>query len=179
MAKTTRGSSVQQLARNALKDALGQLVGVKEVPASGRVTRLESNLVDCMTVGQMRRATLDVSRGDGEELEARPRARPKLHSAWSSAALAVNAFACWRDREQDLRLGPRSGFESFAFEEKCRIFRGGRAPNLDLVARYAGGVVGVESSAPSIWPSQRSRSPRRMTGTSGPPMIRGRPNTAR
>jgi len=70
-----------------------------------------------------------------------------MHCAFSSA-LAVNSFAPWLGREDELMIARHSGFRSLEFEKKCPIFSDhhvGRL-NLDLVAHALdGGTVAVES----------------------------------
>ena len=82
----------------------------------------------------------DLSAGDGNELES------KFRAAHSSSALAVNCFAPYKNSPSDLKLAGRVGFEKLRFESKCPTgIRGGRAPNLDVLAESDSLVVGVES----------------------------------
>lgn len=79
------------------------------------------------------RVMRQIELGDGGELLASKGKRPPMHSAYSSAALAVNSFAPWLDRAEELRLVGRSGFFSVRFERKCPILGvRGKPPNLDV-----------------------------------------------
>jgi len=72
---------------------------------------------------------------------------PKMHAAYSSAMLAVNSFARWRNNENDLRLlqlGGASGFTDLRFERKLATGLRGTPPHLDVLAEN-GSVVAVES----------------------------------
>src|SRR5438874_2269373 len=74
-----------------------------------RTSRLDQNLIDAITLGQLKHVTAQIEMGDGGELrpqgKERPRHRPPMHSAFSSAALAVNSFAPWIGCEESLVLG--------------------------------------------------------------------------
>lgn len=82
----------------------------------------------------------DLQAGDGNELKT------KFRAAHSSSGLAVNCFAPFRTRIDDLGM-PNSGpFTALQFERKCPTgLRGGRAPNLDVVLSGPKGVIGIES----------------------------------
>jgi len=81
----------------------------------------------------------DLRRGDGHELEG------KFCAVHSSAALAVNCFAPFKTRPADLGLCGEEGAVSVEFEKQLRIFRGGRAPNLDVWIDRGSKAVAVES----------------------------------
>jgi hypothetical protein len=81
----------------------------------------------------------DLRRGDGDEL------RMKFCAIHSSAALAVNCFAPFKDRPGDLLLLGRQSARELQFEKKLRIFRGGKASNIDVWIRLDEGSVAVES----------------------------------
>jgi hypothetical protein len=97
----------------------------------------------------------DFGNGDGRELEWKFRA---IHS---SAALAVNAFARFKDGLAHLSLADRSDFETITFAFKCPTgLRGGRPPNLDLLAQGPAGIVAVESKCTEhLLPKQPRFSP--------------------
>ena len=82
----------------------------------------------------------DLDAGDGNELQT------KFRAVHSSSGLAVNCFAPFRRRMEDLILPAAGPFEPLEFEQKCPTgLRGGRAPNLDILIRGPGAVVGIES----------------------------------
>lgn len=71
----------------------------------------------------------ELSEGDGRELEN------KFKAAHSSSALVVNSFARFKTSPNSLSIAGYGGFSDFRFEAKCSAgIRGGRAPNLDLLA---------------------------------------------
>lgn len=82
----------------------------------------------------------DLSAGDGNELQT------KFRAVHSSSALAVNCFAPFRRRMEDLILPTEGLFQPLRFEQKCPTgLRGGRAPNLDVLLKGPVSVVGIES----------------------------------
>lgn len=82
----------------------------------------------------------DLRAGDGNELDT------KFRAAHSSSALAVNSFAPFRSRIEDLRLCEQTHFTDMQFERKCPTgLRGGRAPNLDVLLSGNSSVIGIES----------------------------------
>lgn len=82
----------------------------------------------------------DLDAGDGNELQT------KFRAVHSSSGLAVNCFAPFRHRMDDLILPVAGPFDPLRFEQKCPTgLRGGRSPNLDVLLAGPGGVVGIES----------------------------------
>lgn len=87
--------------------------------------------------------------GGGAELRAQGSRPPKMQALHSSAALAVNVFDHWADRDaaplqQSLRLD--SKILSLAFEAKFDTGLPGSPPNLDVALELdSGSVVGIES----------------------------------
>ena len=151
MASEVSPHSAQHRAQLALISLLRGRDDV-QLDEDARTHRLEQNLIDSITVRQLRTATAQIEQGDGHELRpqgsTRPRHRPPIHSAFSSAALAVNSFAPWLGREDELVIAGHSGFRSLGFEKKCPIFPEHHFghPNLDLVAHALdGGILAVES----------------------------------
>src|SRR4051794_4873520 len=116
---------------------------------AGRARTIDESFVSSVEQKEREASIVDVSQGDGGEL-AEPRDSslyPRFHSARSSCALAVNAFAPWRLDPTTLRLLGISGFRSLRFECRCPI-EGVPAnrtpPNLDLIAEGET-IVGLES----------------------------------
>jgi len=94
----------------------------------------------------------DLSAGNGNELQT------KFRAVHSSSALAVNAFAPFRQRIGELALPDHNGFETLAFEQKCPTgLRRGTPPNLDVLLSGVGGVVGIESKLTEYLTSHRAR----------------------
>lgn len=89
------------------------------------------------------------SRGNGSELQD-VRTRPsKMKALHSSAALAVNVFDYWIQRDSRpllTALGLHAGSASMEFEAQFPTGLNGNPPNLDLAFRFDDGeVVGIES----------------------------------
>jgi hypothetical protein len=81
----------------------------------------------------------DLRRGDGNEMTT------KLRAVHSSAALAVNCFARFKNRPDDIAILGEQGARQVEFEKKLPIFRGGRAPNIDVWIERDRYGVAVES----------------------------------
>src|SRR5207248_2866747 len=95
-------------------------------------------------------ACSDIHGGDGGELrevelDDGRRRRPKLHSAFSSCGLALNTFGAWRLDPSSLVVNGETDFKTLRFEKQLRIFRGGRAPNLDVFLTAPGRALAIES----------------------------------
>lgn len=129
-----------------LKTALAPNRGAL-VDATGRTERFEDNLVASLSPKQIAELRAQLMEGDGRELAyGADGARPDAHAAHSSASLALNVFGAWLGREDDLIVDGVGGFTGpLRVEAKQRIFRGGRAPNLDVLVGGTDVVVGVES----------------------------------
>ena len=136
---------LQTRAQLALAKTLAATLPDGALDATSRTEVLSENLVEGITDEQRATAIAQIAQGDGGELLERGGARPKLHSAYSSAALAVNSFAVWLGHERELMLAGVDGFEALRFEEKLPIGARGKAPNLDFVASGSDDVVAVES----------------------------------
>jgi len=121
----------------ALRRRFAELRPDLKVSPAGYVSRIADNLLPGV---EARHFVEHFENGDGRELDW------KFCAVHSSAALAVNAFARFKDNLAHLSLADRSDFEKVAFEVKCPIgLRGGRPPHLDLLAHGPAGVVAVES----------------------------------
>lgn len=117
----------------------------RRVDARGYLGSIAENLFQPLSAG----AQNAFSTGSGSELldtKLRPAKMKALHS---SAALAVNVFDYWADRNPDslLRaLGLQANPVTIEFEAQFPTGLGGNPPNLDVAFRYDSGVVvGLES----------------------------------
>lgn len=120
-----------------LRDALGRQRPDIAIDEKGYADTFRDTLLPLVSVEDFE---ADLDAGDGNELET------KFRAAHSSSALAVNCFAPFRTRVDDLGMPMGSGFADLRFERKCPTgLRGGRAPNLDVVLSGPDHVVGVES----------------------------------
>jgi hypothetical protein len=57
----------------------------------------------------------------------------------------LNTFGPWRLDPSSLVLDGETGFKTLRFEKQLRIFRGGRAPNLDAFLTAPGRALAIES----------------------------------
>lgn len=103
----------------------------------------QDNLLPGVDLGLVKEA---FDAGDGGELKWRRSAPPKMAAAYSSSALAVNAFGPWAthlDALSILQLGP---FVGMAFEQKCpHGLQGRNPPNLDVLLLAEDRVVAIEA----------------------------------
>jgi tetratricopeptide (TPR) repeat protein len=87
--------------------------------------------------------------GGGSELLSRDEAPPKIQALHSSAALAVNVFDRWSERElapMVAALGLKGRATKLEFERQFPTGLGGTPPNLDVAIGFdSGSVTGVES----------------------------------
>jgi restriction endonuclease-like protein len=104
--------------------------------ASGYAESAQENLVAGV---EFSRIESDLRRGDGNELEG------KFKAAHSSSALAVNSFGPFKVHPEQLSLLDHHGATNLEFERRFPIFRGGRAPNLDVWAEFRDSRIAVES----------------------------------
>ncbi len=129
----------------ALRSRFSALRPDLEVSPSGYVARVEDNLLPGV---EARQFVEDLAAGDGRELKS------KFLAIHSSAALAVNTFARFRDEPADLPLDGVTGFDRIDFEFSCPTgLRGGRPAHLDLLAqgegRRRGGRIEVHGASAS------------------------------
>ena len=121
-------AEIRRLALHALARGLLAVRPDMVLSPQGYVEDLADNLVPGVERPQFE------TEGDGNELGG------KIRAARSSAALAVNAFARFKDAPGALILAGMSGFVGLRFEAKLPTgLRGGRVPNLDLLAIGPGG----------------------------------------
>jgi len=97
---------------------------------------LEENLV---TGVRLEHFEADLRRGAGDEL------RMKFCALHSSAALAVNAFARFKARPEDLVLLGNGGFKRLEFEKPLPAGLKGTPPNLDVWLESEQEVIAIES----------------------------------
>lgn len=108
-----------------------------QVDSRGYVGDFRQNLLPSVKPADFE---LDLRQGDGNELES------KFLAIHSSSALAVNCFAPFRHRLNDLKVAGYADFEALTFEQKCPTgLRSRRAPNLDVVLQSSDRVLAIES----------------------------------
>ncbi len=102
----------------------------------GYVSSPQQNLVHGVRLEQFED---DLRRGDGDEL------RMKFRAVHSSAALAINCFAPFKDRLGDIQLLGRRGAVGIEFEKRLTIFPDRRPANLDVWIDQRDRAVAIES----------------------------------
>lgn len=102
----------------------------------GYVNWPQANLVSGVLLEQFES---DLRQGDGSEL------RMKFCAVHSSAALAVNCFAPFKDRPKDLFLLGQHGAVGIQFEKQMPIIPGRRPSNLDVWVDRGSSAVAIES----------------------------------
>ena len=129
----------------------------------GRLDELRELVVPTIKDEELDQALSDIARGDGQELrwttrsDGTPRP-PDIHSIFSSSGAALNNFGPWRLAPNSLHLHDETDFSQLRFEEKLRIFRGGRAPNLDVLLYDDKRVFAVESKlCEHLTPGKRAK----------------------
>lgn len=146
--RTTKQQSAKKKAETALARDFADRPGVLDRDL--RAEDVRTVVVPTVADAELKAALDDIGSGDGGELAPKKLPdgrwqRPKLHSAYSSCALALNTFGPWRIDPASLTLLGRTGFAELRFEKRLPIFRGGRAPNLDLVVTTPGFALAIES----------------------------------
>ena len=105
---------------------------------------------------------LDLGGGAGGELGGEQR-RGKAQALHSSAALALNVFEYWRQREDrrllELGLGLASTIKSLGFEKPFTTGLRGTPPHLDVVVEHENGLVAIESKFLEPYGGKKSRAP--------------------
>jgi len=134
----TRGDCVKVSASNAKEKAKAALLkkfgGMTDT--QGYVEKITSNLVPGVRLDQFES---DLRAGDGDELKR------KFRAVHSSAALAVNSFAPFKDQSEDLLILGQQGASGLEFEKKFQIVPGRRPSNLDVWIERRADAVAIES----------------------------------
>jgi hypothetical protein len=132
--RSANGSHPDDLASRAKRALLQNFSG--RTDEKGYVSTPEENVLPGLDLAAI---SDDLRRGDGDELGGKFRA---IHS---SAALAVNSFGRFKSQPAELPLLGDVSARNVEFEKPFRIFRGGRAPNLDVWVDRSTGCVAIES----------------------------------
>lgn len=125
------GLCAKEKAKAALRS---KFAGVTD--QQGYVDWPQRNLVQGVRLDQFED---DLRRGDGNEL------RTKFCAVHSSAALAVNFFAPFKDHPEDLFLLGEHGAAGIQFEKQMPIVPGRRPSNLDVWVDRKSSKVAIES----------------------------------
>jgi len=101
--------------------------------------------------------------GSGVELVDHPKRPAKMRALHSSAALAVNFFDYWRDREMTTlahALGLSGSIKTIKFEAQCPTGLQGNPPNLDLLLEVdPGSYVAIESKFTEAYSHRPAKTP--------------------
>ena len=116
--------------------------GIFRPSPAGYTSEPENNLIPGIVRDDF---WVDLKDGDGDELTDKNGRPAKFCAAYSSSALAVNAFGPFRRFPERLSLLGFSGFNEAQFERKCPTGLHGTPPNLDFLVKNKEVVVGVES----------------------------------
>lgn len=110
----------------------------------------EQNLIPGVEVSDF---WTDLGAGAGNELVDGSRDPAKFCAAFSSSALAVNAFGPFRHQPQNLDLMGYTGFSSAQFEKPLPTGLRGTDPHLDFYAAGPAQIVCIESKfLEPLWP---------------------------
>lgn len=141
---------MKQRAADELARALRRERREGAIDDRGYAAQLEDNLVSSPSPANLVAIRCEFGAGAGGELSGRA---PKLHAAYSSAALAVNSLARWRESREDLarlRLADQSAFTELFFERRCPTGLQGVPPHLDALCMGREGIVAVESKCTEL-----------------------------
>ena len=128
---TASSRSAGEKAKDALRK---QFDGITD--PQGYVDWPQGNLIPGVRLDQFE---ADLRRGDGNEL------RMKFCAVHSSAALAVNCFAPFKDRPGDITILDHRGAVNIEFEKPLKIFPERRPANLDVWIDKGDSAIAIES----------------------------------
>lgn len=135
--------------QTALTDRLKEQLPPDRVAAFVGGTHTETlsdNVVPSITPEHLEILRAQLTAGDGGELTPTTSGKTRAHAPYSSAALALNAFGGWLERETELTVGGLAGWtEPVQIEAKLQIDHGGGRANLDVLLRAPGRVLAIES----------------------------------
>ena len=141
-------SRAERKAADRLEAISGQSI-FRETPA-GYTKRPEENLIPGIEVNDF---WPDLGAGAGNELVDGSRDPAKFCAAFSSSALAVNAFGPFRHHPGNLDLLGYRGFSEAQFEKPLPTGLLGTAPHLDFYVAGTESYVCVESKfLETLWP---------------------------
>ncbi|MFZ1662875.1 MAG: hypothetical protein WAT77_13030 [Paracoccaceae bacterium] len=135
--RSSGSTAIRRQAIIGLRNAFQQHRPDIAVNENGYVDSYTDNLPPHVEVSDFE---ADLTAGDGNELAT------KFRAVHSSSALAVNCFAPFRRRIEELVMPFGGPFHELQFERKCPTgLRGGKSPNLDVLLSGPNGVIGIES----------------------------------
>ncbi|HWQ93148.1 MAG TPA: hypothetical protein VN673_15850 [Clostridia bacterium] len=134
-----------EMLERRFETALSDLAGASAT--GGRLARIEDNLIPGI---QLEDFQADLLASAGKELDEH------FYSSRSSSALAVNNFAYFRKRPNDLGLLEVRGVRSLSFEKRLPTGLGGTAPHVDVWVETANGPIAIESKLLEYFPRTES-----------------------
>jgi len=144
----TLRARAEKKAADRLEALSGRLI-FRETHA-GYTKRPEENLIPGIEANDF---WPDLGAGAGNELVDGSRDPAKFCAAFSSSALAVNAFGPFRHRPQNLDLLGYRRFSEAQFEKPLPTGLLGTAPHLDFYVAGSGNLVCIESKfLETLWP---------------------------
>lgn len=126
---------MKQSLPDLVKAQLRQAVGIP-IDANGYVSRVIDNLLPGVRLDHFES---DLKRGGGHELNK------KFLALHSSAALAINTFAAFKDFPRSLSILGRQGFGPPVFERQLPTGLRGTPPNIDVYLQSDDEVIAIES----------------------------------
>lgn len=132
---------MKQSLPDLVKTQLRQACGIPS-DAQGYVSRVIDNLLPGIRLDHFES---DLKRGGGHELNKKCLA---LHS---SAALAINSFAPFKDTPSSLSILGKQGFRPPVFEKKLPTGLKGTPPNIDVHLQSDDEVIAIESKFLEYW----------------------------
>lgn len=150
MKQRSKGSTaIRRQAITGLRNAFQQHRPDVAIDENGYVDSYTDNLLPHVAVSDFE---ADLTAGDGNELAT------KFRAVHSSSALAVNCFAPFRTRIEELVMPFGGPFRELQFERKCPTgLRGGKSPNLDVLLSGPNDVIGIESKLTEYLGGHRAR----------------------
>lgn len=107
------------------------------VSDNGYVSCINENLLPSVELSED--VICELNDGSGNEL------KKKFKALHSSAALAVNTFAKWKENTENLFICGNNGFKTLIFEKKCPTGLKGSPPNLDVFLDNDKFSIAIES----------------------------------
>ena len=138
---------MKQSLPDLVKAQLRQAVGIP-IDANGYVSRVVDNLLPGVRLDHFES---DLKRGGGHELNK------KFLALHSSAALAINTFAPFKDFPRSLSILGKQGFRPPVFEKQLPTGLSGTAPNIDVYLQSDDEVIAIESKFLEHWTPKRAK----------------------
>lgn len=137
---------MKQSLPDLVKTHLRQASGIPS-DVNGYVSRLVDNLLPGVRLDHFES---DLGQGGGHELNK------KFLALHSSAALAINTFAPFKDTPSSLSILGKQGFDPPVFERQLPTGLRGTPPNIDVYLQSDDEVIAIESKFLEHWTPKRA-----------------------